>query len=82
MICKFYEINKYKKDVNFFLLYGENEGQKQEFIKSNFSNFNRENTFKYYEKEAKNKLRDKMYSSYDTFLDTKYNVKINQKTIE
>ena len=51
MICKFYEINKYKKDVNFFLLYGENEGQKQEFIKSNFSNFNRENTFKYYEKD-------------------------------
>ena len=51
MICKFYEINKFKKDVNLFLLYGENEGQKQEFIKSNFSNFNRENTFKYYEKD-------------------------------
>jgi len=51
MICKFYEINKYRKDVNFFLLYGENDGQKQEFIKSNFSNFNRENTFKYYEKD-------------------------------
>ena len=38
--------------------------------------------FKYYKNEGKNKLRDQMYSSYDSFLDDKYKVKINQKTIE
>ena len=38
-----------------------------------FNNFN---------KISKNKLKDRMYSSYDEFLDVKYKVKINQKTIE
>ena len=28
MISKFFEINKYKEKVNFFLFYGENEGQR------------------------------------------------------
>jgi len=40
------------------------------------------NEFKNYKKKGKNKLRDQMYSSYDNFLDDKYKVKINQKTIE
>ena len=35
-----------------------------------------------YQNEGKIKLRDQMYSSYDNFLDDKYEVKINQKTIE
>ena len=39
MISKFFEINKYKNDVNIFLFYGENEGQKKDVIKSNFDNF-------------------------------------------
>ncbi len=52
MISKFYEINKFKEKVNFFLFYGENEGQKQDVIRSNFSNFTKENTFKYYEKDV------------------------------
>ena len=51
MISKFFEINKYKNDVNIFLFYGENEGQKKDVIKSNFSNFTKENTFRYYEKD-------------------------------
>ena len=38
--------------------------------------------FKYYKNEGKNKLRDQMYSSYDISLNDKYNVKINQKTLE
>tara|TARA_B100000900_G_C20571514_1_gene713444 strand:+ start:359 stop:1369 length:1011 start_codon:yes stop_codon:yes gene_type:complete len=51
MISKFYEISKFKNDINFFLFYGENEGQKLEIIKSNFSNFKKENTYKYNEKD-------------------------------
>jgi peptidyl-prolyl cis-trans isomerase D len=35
-----------------------------------------------YQNEGKIKLRDQMYSSYDNFLNDKYEVKINQKTIE
>ena len=38
--------------------------------------------FKIYENKSKNKLKDQMYSSYDNFLNEKYKVKINQKTIE
>tara|TARA_B100001057_G_scaffold489658_1_gene576330 strand:+ start:1027 stop:2019 length:993 start_codon:yes stop_codon:yes gene_type:complete len=51
MISKFYEINKYKKKIDIFLLYGDNEGQKIEVIKSNFGQYTKENTYKYYEKD-------------------------------
>ena len=65
MISKFFEINKYKKKVNFFLFYGENEGQKEDIIKSNFNSFTKENTFKYYEKDIiqnKQPFFDQIYS--------------------
>ena len=65
MISKFFEINKYKEKVNFFLFYGENEGQKEDIIKSNFNNFTKENTFKYYEKDIiqnKQPFFDQIYS--------------------
>ena len=52
MISKYYEINKFKKKINFFLFYGENEGQKIDVIQSNFNEFTKENTFKYREKEV------------------------------
>ena len=52
MISKYYEINKFKKKINFFLFYGENEGQKIDVIQSNFNEFTKENTFKYGEKEV------------------------------
>ena len=38
--------------------------------------------YKNYKNKGKNKLKDLMYSSYDNFLEDKYKVKINQKTIE
>ena len=52
MISKFYEIAKYKNQINYYLFYGENEGQKFDTIQSNFNNFTKENTYKYYEKEV------------------------------
>ncbi len=65
MICKFYEIGKYKEKINFYLFYGENEGQKIDVIQSNFNEFTKENTFKYYEKEVienKQLLFESIYS--------------------
>ena len=65
MICKFYEIGKYKEKINFYLFYGENEGQKIDVIQSNFNEFTKENTFKYNEKEVtenKQLLFESIYS--------------------
>ena len=52
MICKYSEINKLKDKYNFLLLYGENEGLKNEIITSCFNNFSKENTYKYFEKDV------------------------------
>ena len=65
MICKFYEVGKNKKKINFYLFYGENEGQKIDVIQSNFNEFTQENTFKYNEKEVienKQLLLESIYS--------------------
>ena len=51
MICKYFEISKFKDKNNFYLFYGENEGLKLETININFKDFNKENTYKYTEKE-------------------------------
>ena len=52
MISKYYEINKFKNKINFFLFYGENEGQKIDVIQSIFKEFSKNNTFKYSEKDV------------------------------
>ena len=44
MISKYYEIEKFKNKTNYFLFYGENEGQKQDVIQANFKQFTKENT--------------------------------------
>ena len=51
MISKYYEIGKFRSKTNYFLFYGENEGQKQDVIQTNFAQFTRENTYKYTEKD-------------------------------
>ena len=65
MISKFYEIGNLKKKINLFLFYGENDGQKLETINTNFSNFTKDNTFKYNEKDIlqnKQLLFENIYS--------------------
>jgi len=52
MISKYYEIQKFKNKTNYFLFYGENEGQKQDVIQANFGQFTKENTYKYSEKDV------------------------------
>ena len=51
MISKFYELAKFKNKINYYLFYGENDGQKLDTVESNFSNFTKENTYKYLEKD-------------------------------
>jgi len=51
MISKYYEIEKFKNKTNYFLFYGENQGQKQDVIQANFSKFTKENIYKYTEKD-------------------------------
>ncbi len=51
MISKYYEIENFKNKTNYFLFYGENEGQKQDVIQANFYKFTKENTYKYNEKD-------------------------------
>ena len=65
MISKFYEIDKHKDKINFYLFYGENEGLKLDTIKANFNNFTKENTYKYSEKDIiqnKQLIFEKIYS--------------------
>ena len=52
MISKYYEIEKFKNKTNYFLFYGENEGQKQDVIQASFSQFTKKNTYKYSEKDV------------------------------
>ncbi len=51
MISKYYEIKEFKNKTNYFLFYGENEGQKQDVIQANFSQFTKESIYKYTEKD-------------------------------
>ena len=51
MISKYYEIEKLRNKTNYFLFYGENEGQKQDVIQANFSKFTKDNIYKYTEKD-------------------------------
>ena len=51
MIIKTYEINKVKNDLKFFLLYGKNEGLKEECIKAIIKN-NQNKIFNYEEKQV------------------------------
>jgi len=59
MIFKSYELNKIDlKKKNFFLLYGENQGHKNEVIKTKFKKNFSENIFNYEEAEVINNKED------------------------
>ena len=50
MIIKTYEKNKVKDNTNFYLIYGKNEGLKNEFIKE-IIKINKAKVFNYEEKQ-------------------------------
>ena len=60
MIIKQFEINKINLDKNnFYLLYGENEGHKNEIIKNNFTNHFQNQIHRYDEKNNQKRKEDK-----------------------
>ncbi len=59
MIIKFFELDKLKKEnYNYFLLYGENQGLKNELIKDYFLKNFKDNSYKYDEKEILDNLEN------------------------
>ena len=58
MIVKSFEIKKFLNNKNIFLIYGENEGLKDDLIADISSNYSMESIFKYSEKEIFNNLQD------------------------
>ena len=58
MIIKHFEIKKFLNIKNIFLIYGENEGLKDDLIAYICSNYSTESIFKYSEKEIFNNLQD------------------------
>ena len=54
MISKYYEIKKFKKKINFYLFYGENEGLIKDTINLNFNQYTKENSYKYDEVQLLN----------------------------
>jgi DNA polymerase-3 subunit delta len=80
MIVKSYELNKINlKDKNFFLFYGNNEGLKEEVIKSLFEKNYLDKIYRYEEKEILDK-KDDFYNSLLTksFFDNSKLIIINR----
>ncbi len=78
MIVKNFEIEKFINKERFFLLYGENEGLKEDIILSISKNYPKESIFKYTEKEVLNNLDD-FYNNIlsQSFFDKKKLILIN-----
>ena len=75
----------YQMPINSFSLITDDEnniyiskilGEKNELLDEKSNNFN-----KYFIK-SNNLLKNKMYTSYDFYLNNKYKIKINEKTLE
>jgi len=63
MILKSFELNKIKfENYNFYLFYGDNEGFKEEIIKSFFEKQYQGNVYRYDEKEVLDNV-DSFYNS-------------------
>ena len=58
MIIKNFEIKNYIGKKNLFLVYGENNGLKEDIISKFLVNYSKENIFKYSEKEILGNLDD------------------------
>ena len=82
MIIKSFELNKINLEKsNFFLLYGENEGFKNEVIKKKFENKFDQNIYRYEEKEILDN-KENFFNSITTksFFDDKKLIIISRAT--
>ena len=81
MIIKSFELNKIKNDFKFFLIYGKNEGLKNQHIKQLLEKNNNSNVVKYDEKEIlenKDSFIESILSN--SLFDNEKNIIINRST--
>ena len=81
MIIKSFELNKIKNDFKFFLIYGKNEGLKNQHIKQLLEKNNNSNVVKYDEKEILEN-KDSFFESIlsNSLFDNEKNIIINRST--
>tara|TARA_X000000368_G_scaffold413566_1_gene401858 strand:+ start:1947 stop:2939 length:993 start_codon:yes stop_codon:yes gene_type:complete len=81
MIIKNYEITKFIDQNQIFLIYGENEGLKEDIILNFTSKYSKESIIKYSEKEVQENLTD-FYNNIlsQSFFDTKKLILISEVT--
>ena len=61
----------------------DNEIYVAKIVKENSNDISKNNELlKVYKNVSSTEIKKKLYSSYDIFLNTKYNIKINEKTLE
>tara|TARA_A100000164_G_scaffold124635_1_gene110541 strand:- start:859 stop:1851 length:993 start_codon:yes stop_codon:yes gene_type:complete len=81
MIKKSYEIKNFLGENNIFLIYGENEGLKEDIISEIIPNYPTENIFRYSEKEVYGNLENFYNSIYSqSFFNDKKLILINEVT--
>ncbi|MBD1135811.1 DNA polymerase III subunit delta [Pelagibacterales bacterium SAG-MED47] len=81
MIKKSYEIKNFLGKNNIFLIYGENEGLKEDIISKITPNYTTENIFRYSEKEVYGNLENFYNSIYSqSFFNDKKLILINEVT--
>ena len=81
MIKKSYEIKNFLRENSIFLIYGENEGLKEDIISEIIPNYPTENIFRYSEKEVYGNLENFYNSIYSqSFFNDKKLILINEVT--
>ncbi len=81
MIKKSYEIKNFLRENSIFLIYGENEGLKEDIISEIIPNYSTENIFRYSEKEVYGNLENFYNSIYSqSFFNDKKLILINEVT--
>ncbi len=74
----------YSLPINSYTLVADdNEIYVAKIVKENSNDISKNNELlKVYKNVSSTEIKKKLYSSYDIFLNTKYNIKINEKTLE
>ena len=75
----------YSKSKNDFILISDNEKDiyLAKIINISYENISKTSeNFSKYKRQADNKIKDTVYDSYNLFINSKYKVKVNEKTLE
>ena len=90
MIVKPYQLAKVKKDVDFFLFYGKNDGLKSQLIKELLKDDKEESVYKYEEKEIldnkeiffENTFSSSLFDNYKTLVINRCSDKIHELILD